>query len=132
VKINEVTTTVRYSAEAKGAWRSIEVGATASLGPDDNPDTAQNELYDWVASQVKASWSKGKIKGNAEHGISGPQVNGQHSAAQANGAGASQPDLDHFCQEHNQEFKKRTGRFGDFWSHQVNGTGQWCNEAKAR
>jgi hypothetical protein len=37
----------------------------------------------------------------------------------------------HFCSEHSQEFKKRTGQYGEFWSHQIKGTrNQWCNEAK--
>src|ERR671919_207642 len=31
MRVTEVSTVVRYSAEAKGAWRTIEVAATATL-----------------------------------------------------------------------------------------------------
>ncbi len=31
MRVTTVTATLRYSAEAKGAWRSIEVGAEGSL-----------------------------------------------------------------------------------------------------
>jgi hypothetical protein len=35
MRVTEVSAVVRYSAEAKGAWRSLEVGATASLTNSD-------------------------------------------------------------------------------------------------
>src|SRR5919106_4817941 len=46
MKVTTVTATLRYSAEAKGAWRSIEVGAEATLtNSDESWETAQQELY---------------------------------------------------------------------------------------
>jgi hypothetical protein len=45
-------------------------------------------------------------------------------------ADASQHYNEHFCQEHNQEFKKRNGPHGEFYTHQVKGSKDWCNEAR--
>jgi hypothetical protein len=52
MRVTEVGATVRYSAEAKGAWRSIEVSATATLSSiDETLESAQQELYNRLASQ---------------------------------------------------------------------------------
>jgi hypothetical protein len=34
----------------------------------------------------------------------------------------------HWCSEHNQEFKKRNGPHGEFYSHRIKDTRDWCNE----
>jgi hypothetical protein len=36
----------------------------------------------------------------------------------------------YLCEEHGIECKARNGQHGEFWSHQVKGTRQWCNESK--
>ena len=46
--------------------------------------------------------------------------------------GAAKDQPAHFCSEHSQEFKKRTGQYGEFWSHQIKGAHQWCNEKGLR
>ena len=60
MRVTEVTTTIRYSAEGKGAWRSIEVGATAILtAPGETLEVAQQELYARLSRQLKTLWANG-------------------------------------------------------------------------
>jgi hypothetical protein len=130
MRVTEVSATVRYSAEAKGAWRSIEVGATATLtNNDETLETSQQELYARLSRQLKTLWANGS--GTApQDAPEGHQVPVQASNPH-NSPGGGQLVPAHFCSEHNQEFKKRTGQYGEFWSHQIKGTrNQWCNEAK--
>jgi hypothetical protein len=58
----------------------------------------------------------------------GHQMPVQPSSAQSSTDG-QQADT-HYCLEHGVPFKARTGPHGEFWSHQIKGTRQWCNEAK--
>jgi len=37
---------------------------------------------------------------------------------------------EHFCTEHNTEFVKHKGKYGEFYSHKIEGTEEWCNEKK--
>src|ERR671919_109468 len=92
MKVTTVTATLRYSAEAQGAWRSIEVGAEATLtNSDESWETAQAELYHKLGQQLKVLWNSGN--GRAE-----TQEQAQPEAP------ASKPD--HYCQEHQQEFRR--------------------------
>jgi hypothetical protein len=112
MRVTEVSTVVRYSAEAKGAWRSIEVGATATLmASDETLESVQEELYRRLTKQLKILWTNGNGRAETQEQ---PQ--------------AEIPPKPHWCPEHNQEFKKRTGPHGEFYSHQVKGTKDWCNE----
>jgi hypothetical protein len=116
MRVTTVTATLRYSAEAKGAWRSIEVGAEATLThSDESWETAQAELYHRLGQQLKTLWSNGGGKAETQEP---PQAE-------------TPPVKEHWCSEHCVEFKKRTGRYGEFWSHQITGTHQWCNEKGA-
>jgi hypothetical protein len=128
MRVTEVSATVRYSAEAKGAWRSVELGAEATLtNSDETLETAQQELYHRLSSQLKALWANGN--GKADH-QEGHRIDVQPSSAQRS-SDASQHYNEHFCQEHNQEFKKRNGPHGEFYLHQVKGSKAWCNEARS-
>src|SRR5919106_769133 len=79
MKVTTVTATLRYSAEAKGAWRSIEVGAEATLtNSDETWETAQAELYHRLGQQLKTLWANGNGKAEtppaqenwcSEHGV---------------------------------------------------------------
>ncbi|HZA24226.1 MAG TPA: hypothetical protein VFA32_16760 [Dehalococcoidia bacterium] len=113
MRVTIVTATLRYSAETKGAWRSIEVGAEATLTNSDEPwETAQQELYHRLGQQLKALWINGNGKAEAqEQPTSGNQAHKQS----------------HWCDKHSTEFKKRNGKNGVFYSHKVT-DGGWCNE----
>ena len=133
MKVDRVTATLRYSAEAKGAWRSVELGAEATLtNSDETLETAQQELYHRLSSQLKALWANGSgtTSQDAPDGHQVPvPVSNPHNSPERGQSGQLVPV--HFCSEHRQEFKKRTGQYSEFWSHQIKGThNQWCNEAK--
>src|ERR671919_198143 len=106
------TATLRYSAEAKGAWRTIEVGAEATLSnSDESWESAQAELYHRLGQQLKTLWANGSGKAEAQ----------EHPQQEA-------PPKEHWCYEHHLELKKRNGRYGEFYSHQIKGTREYCNE----
>ena len=114
MRVTTVSATLRYSAEAKGAWRSIEVGAEATLNSsDENWETAQSQLYQKLGRQLKTLWGNGVEKDSSEEQTQ-----------------ATPPKTEHWCDNHQTEFKARAGPHGEFYSHSVNGTGQWCNESK--
>ena len=108
MKVTKVTANLRYSAEAKGAWRSIELGAEASLTSSaEDWETAQAELYHQLGQQLKTLWSNGTAK------VDPPGL---------------PPERNHWCTEHQAEFKAKNGPHGEFYSHRINGTNGWCNE----
>ena len=118
MKVTTVTATLSYSAEAKGAWRSIEVGAEATLTNNEEEwETAQAELYHRLGQQLKTLWANGANKETqAQPGAELPEP--------------PEPPREHYCEEHQTEFKSRNGPHGEFYSHQIKGTRVWCNEAK--
>ena len=138
MKVTTVTATLRYSAEAKGAWRSIEVGAEATLtASDETWETAQAELYHRLGQQLKTLWNNGKANGQETPPAETPPTSTGPSKGSGQRSGQAAPreprqaeGVPHWCSEHNQEFKARTGQYGEFYSHQIKGTRQWCNESK--
>ena len=112
MKVTTVTATLRYSAEAKGAWRSIEVGAEATLTTSDESwETVQAELYHRLGQQLKTLWSNGS-KAEA------------HEQPQAE---TPAPPKEHWCSDHGVSFVARKGKNGTtFYSHRQ-GDG-WHNE----
>ncbi len=111
MKVTTVSANVRYSkVQADGAWKSIELSAEASLNAKEEWQEAQAELYSQLGQQLKTLWSNG-------------------------GAKVESPDppqeRPHWCPEHQDEFKAKTGPHGEFYSHRINGTNGWCNEPRA-
>jgi hypothetical protein len=63
MRVTTITANLRYSAEAKGAWRAIEVGAEATLtNSDESWEQAQAELYHRLGQQLKSLWTNGNGK----------------------------------------------------------------------
>jgi hypothetical protein len=60
MNVTIVSANIRYSAEAKGAWRTIKLGAEADVAPNEDWHTAQEELYHQLGQQMKALWHNGK------------------------------------------------------------------------
>jgi hypothetical protein len=115
MKVDRVTATLRYSAEAKGAWRSIEVGAEAALTNSDGSwEQAQADLYQKLGQHLKTLWANGNGKAEAQE----QQI-------------AETPALlkPHWCSEHNQEWEPKNGKYGTFYNHKAP-DGSWCNEGK--
>jgi hypothetical protein len=115
VRITEISATIRFSAEAKGAWWSIELGATATLtASDETLETAQQELYKRLSSQLKALWANG---------------NGKAETQEQPKTETCAPPKEHWCSEHNQAWAPKKGKYGVFYSHKAP-DGSWCNETK--
>jgi hypothetical protein len=62
MNVGIVSANIRYAAEAKGGWRTIELGAEADLDPGENWRTAQEQLYHELAQRMKVLWANGTSK----------------------------------------------------------------------
>jgi hypothetical protein len=112
MRVTTVTATLRYSAEAKGAWRSIEVGAEATLtSGDESWETAQTELYQKLGQQLKTLW----VNGNGKVAQEPPPPE------------TSAPKPDHWCEEHQIEYQ-RFSKDGKVWYSHKAPDGEWCRE----
>jgi hypothetical protein len=127
MNVNKVTATVRYSQDSgKGAWKSLELGAEASINEKEDWMKAQVALYGQLAQQFKALWAQNGTAA-ARDAPDGHQVLVPASNTQSSPNGSPQT-LDHWCSEHNQEWKPKNGKYGTFFSHKVP-DGSWCNES---
>ena len=114
MRITKINTSLRYSAEAKSAWRSIEVGCEATLTASEATEweTAQAELHEKLKRQVNRFWSNGN--GKAEPRDPSPEE--------------PLPVKEHWCEEHQQEWTRQTKAGSVWYSHRTeNG---WCNAPK--
>ncbi|HZA22344.1 MAG TPA: hypothetical protein VFA32_07030 [Dehalococcoidia bacterium] len=153
MNVNKVTATVKYTQDTgKGVWKSLELGCEASINEREDWQTAQATLYGQLAQQFKALWSQNGVvphvhapEGHridvqpSQHESGGAPPHGEPAATQPATSPVSQakpqaaaPTREHWCEEHQTEFKKRTGEYGEFFSHSIKGTKplQWCNESK--
>lgn len=120
MNVTKITATLRYSAEAKGAWRTIELGAEATLPDrDESWEHAQAELYHQLGQQLKVLWNNGK------HAQEGPVVDAHPSQEPTPPPAAPK---EHYCKEHQTEFKRHEKADKVWYSHrQEEG---WCNEPR--
>jgi hypothetical protein len=58
MNVRIVSANIRYSAEAKGARRTIELGAEAAVAPHEDWHIAQEQLYQQLGQQMKSLWNK--------------------------------------------------------------------------
>jgi hypothetical protein len=98
MKVTVVKATLRFSKEAQGAWKSIEVGAEAEIEPKDKWQDAQAQLYRDLAQQMRTLWG-------------------------ANGNGH---EKEHWCSEHGVAFEQQSNGRGNWWSHRT--ADGWCKE----
>ena len=60
MKIDRVSATIRYSKDSgKGAWKSVELSAEATLNTNEDWHIAQGQLYAQLGDQLKAMWPTG-------------------------------------------------------------------------
>jgi hypothetical protein len=83
-KVDRVTATIRYSREENGAWKSLELGAEASIGLEDDWQISQALLYTQLAKQLKSLWAANGYK---------PSENGSHGPEKA----VETPAREHWC-----------------------------------
>jgi hypothetical protein len=124
MKVDRVTATLKYSQDSgRGAWRTLELGCEASLDEGERWQDAQSALYGQLTQQFRVLW---KGNGTAAEAQEGHRIDTQ--SAQTSTPPAAAAPREHYCQEHSVPFKARNGPHGEFFSHQIKGTRQWCNE----
>ena len=105
MKVEKVSANIRYSQDTgRGAWKVVELGAEASIGEREHWRQAQSELYYQLGDQLRTLWSR----------TTGADTNG------------TQPNRQHWCEDHQQEFKRRA-KAGTVWYSHRQGSA-WCNE----
>jgi hypothetical protein len=128
MNVTTISATIRYSAEAKGAWRTIELGAEATLDPGEDWQTAQQKMYSQLGEQFKTIWSKGASKACPELGRrvqqaepdSWEELGGNHREP-------LKPVPSHYCQQHQAEFKRYEKNGRSWYSHKAPDS-TWCKE----
>jgi hypothetical protein len=109
MRATSISVKVRYSKPlADGSHKTVELFCEASLNNGEEAwQEAQTTLYRQLGEQMKYVWS-----GNS---------NGKQTQAET-----PAPPKEHFCEEHNQEFKRHE-RDGRIWYSHRQGDG-WHNE----
>jgi hypothetical protein len=115
MEVDRVKATLRYSAEAKGAWRSLEIGAEATVAPDEDWHTAQASLYHQLGQQLQALWDNPRADEAPEKPAEAPE----------------EPNLpptpEHYCQQHQAEYQRYEKDGKVLWAHKAP-DGKWCRE----
>jgi hypothetical protein len=68
VKATQVSASIRFSKEVHEGWKSVELGAEASLDPGDDWQLAQQGLYAGLVAQLRTLSGK---NGVVEHALEG-------------------------------------------------------------
>jgi hypothetical protein len=107
--VEKVAVQLRYSADTgQGSWRTVDLGAEASLEVGETLHGATQALYAEVRQELANIW-QAPVKDQA---IKQPALE------------VTPPE--HWCQEHGVEFKRQENSRGVWYSHQVDGG--WCKE----
>jgi hypothetical protein len=74
MRVDRVTTNVRFSQDSgKGSWKSVELGAEATVDPEEDWALAQQGLYARLASQLREVWGWGKNEHRPDLAQNGPE-----------------------------------------------------------
>jgi hypothetical protein len=122
MKVTEITVSAKYSLDTGHGWKAIEVGATASLtASDETLEVAQQELYNRLSRQLKSLWANGNGKDSGQAEGSRPVGEGHQANTQPAQTSPTPPapPREHWCSEHNQEWKPKEGKYGTFYSHKA-------------
>ena len=122
MKVEKISATIRYSQDTgKGAWKVIELGAEASVSDREHWKQAQSELYYELGDQLRTLWHNGT--GAALNGTGGAENHVEPPAATE----PTQTPQEHWCDEHQAEFKRRQKSGTVWYSHKLP-DGSWCSE----
>lgn len=125
MEIDRIKINVRFSKNTKhGEYKTIEVGAEASIGPSENWEEASDELYNQLAKQLARSFN-----GPTEEPSEEKTAPVEDLPAKIDEE-SSPPESKHWCEEHQTNFEKREGLQKTWWSHKVkDGDGGWHKES---
>jgi len=116
MEVDRVKATLRYSAEAKGAWRSLEIGAEATVAPDEDWHAAQASLYQQLGQQLRALWDNRRADEAPE------------KPAKAPGEPNMPTTPEHYCQQHQTQYQRYEKEGKVLWAHKAP-DGKWCRES---
>jgi hypothetical protein len=125
VKVTTVSASIKFSKDTGSGWKTLELGAEASLDSEDDWFLAQQGLYASLTAQLKSLWSKNGIV--MEHAPDDPKTAIEPGSWEE----LEQAPLpkDHLCAQHQTEFKKYEKDGWHWYSHPVKGeSGSWCRE----
>ena len=117
-----MSASVRFSgAVGPSRFKTVELSAEATVQGDEDWQDAQSELYQELGKQVKYLWLQGQkaleVAEKATEDIPGPDLT------------EPPPVPDHYCLEHQTEFK-RYQRGADTWYSHKTDDGTWCRETQ--
>ena len=115
MKVKTIAATVRYSKPLPdGSWKAVELSAEATLEPQEAWKEAQASLYTDLGQQLRTLWTA-KVNGN-----------GQASNGSAKAENTTTEQNEHYCQEHQTEYKRYEKEGRVWYSHKVGSN--WCKE----
>ena len=112
MKVTTISASVRYSrAINTGEYKTIELCAEATLEPNETWTEAQAALYQDLGQQLRTLWT---VK------------NGQATNGSAKAEGSITEQSDHYCQEHQTEFKRYEKDGRTWYAHKAGS--KWCRQ----
>jgi hypothetical protein len=131
MEVTKVNANIRFSKDiGNGAWKVVELGCEATVGPDEDWTLCQSGLYAVLAGQLRSLWSQNTL--SPEHASKGPEkaAEGTWEAVEhySPPAESARPPARsaHWCSEHGTEFRKFEKDGRTWYSHKA-GDG-WCKE----
>jgi len=123
MKVTTVSANIRYSRDTgQGAWKVVELGAEATIETKEGWKDAQASLYRDLGRQLKALWVNG-----SGHKAQEASQKPDEAPSEPQPTQTPPPPPEHYCQEHQTEFKQYRRGDSVWYSHKT-GDGKWCRE----
>jgi hypothetical protein len=128
MKVTSVSVNVRYAKEIEGSWKTVELSAEATVDPEETWTLAQQGLYTMLTAQLRTIWGQNGHQNGSQKPVEGTweELESYPSPDPAR----QPPPREHFCLEHQTEFK-RYEKNGSIWYSHRNGEYGWCKEQPA-
>lgn len=120
--VTTITASIRLSQDTGNGWKSVELGAEATVDPGEDWHEAQLALYTELTTELRQVWR------GAREALPPSAPDKQPAPRQAQ-TPPEPPAKDHWCEEHQTEYKRREGNGRVWYSHRVGFNGPWCNES---
>ena len=123
MKVTTVSASVRFSGSVgESRFKTIELSAEAALDGKEAWTEAQAQLYQQLGCQLKALWTNG-TGNNAQDDAEEPT----EAASEPEPPETPATSPEHYCQEHQREFRRYSRGDSVWWSHKT-ADGKWCRE----
>ena len=123
MKITNISANIRFSkALDDGSYKTIQLGAEATVKSQESWREAQSKLYEQLGQNLKRLWASRNGKERLE--TSKDTVKDQIPLS-----GQSRASQEHFCVEHGVGFQ-RYEKNGNVWFSHKTQDGSWCREKR--